>query len=246
MSDALSRPRTGTVVALTASTRMMDGLERVRLNEAYVTAIREAGLTPFIVAPMDPSDAAPILDAVAGVVFTGGEDVDPSAYGARRAEKTYDPHARRDAFELALARGARDRRIPTLAICRGLQLMNVALGGTLVQDIGSECPDAIPHDRSDSRTDRVHDISVEPSTHLAAAVDGERMTVNSSHHQALARVADGLRVNARSPDRIIEGAEWAGDEWWMLGVQWHPEELVHTAEPWDRRLFEAFAAEVLR
>lgn len=245
MANASSHPRrAGPVVALTASTRPIDGIERVRLNEAYVSAVRAAGLTPFIVAPLDPSDAGSILDAVSGVVFTGGEDVDPQAYGATRKERTFDPHRRRDTFELALARAAHERRTPTLAICRGIQLVNVALGGSLVQDITSECPTAAAHERSDRRAERVHDVAIEASSLLADVVQQRRISVNSSHHQSLARVAEGLRVNARAPDGIIEGAEWSGDDWWMLGVQWHPEELVQTSEPWDRLLFEAFASVV--
>jgi putative glutamine amidotransferase len=91
---------------------------------------------------------------------------------------------------------------------------------------------------------RVHDVSIEPRTLLADAIGETRISVNSSHHQALARVGDGLRVTARSPDGIIEGAEWVRDDWWMLAVQWHPEELVRDAANWDRGLFKAFADRV--
>src|SRR5436853_4914035 len=121
------------VVALTATTKNASGRARVRLNEAYVDAVRQAGLTPLIVPPLDAADAPAILASVQGLVLTGGEDVDPAEYGAERATQTADPHARRDACELALARAAHEKRIPTLAICRGIQVVNVAFGGTLVQ-----------------------------------------------------------------------------------------------------------------
>jgi len=232
------------LVALTAGTKEIGGMMRVRLNEAYVEAIRAAGLTPLVLPPLEPRELGSVVSAVSGVVFTGGEDVDPAEYGAARSDRTTSVHQRRDKCELALVELARDRRLPTLAICRGIQVVNVALGGTLVQDIPSECPSPIEHDLSNERTMRVHEVSIEPRSGLAEAIGATTISVNSSHHQALARVADGLRVTARSRDGIIEGAEWEGDDWWMLGVQWHPEELVRDAAGWDRGLFKAFATRV--
>jgi len=231
----------GPLVALTATTKEIDGMMRVRLNEAYVDAARAAGLTPLVLPPLHANELEGVVAAVAGVILTGGEDVDPAAYGAPRQPKTQRPHSRRDECELALVRLAHEKRIPTLAICRGIQVVNVALGGTLVQDIPTECPSAIDHDQSAERAMRVHDVAIEKDSMLATAVGATRISVNSSHHQSLARVADGLRVTATSSDGIIEGTEWDRDDWWMLGVQWHPEELVADARDWDRGLFNAFA-----
>ena len=232
------------LVALSATTKDIGGMMRVRLNEAYVDAVRAAGLIPLVLPPLEPHELEAVASAVSGVVLTGGEDVDPAEYGAERGPKTTAIHPRRDKCELALVRLAHRRRLPTLAICRGIQLVNVALGGTLVQDIPSECPSPIDHDQSNEREMRVHDVSIEPQSKLFAAVGDTRISVNSSHHQALARVADGLRVTAKAPDGIVEGAEWVHDDWWMLAVQWHPEELVRDAADWDRGLFRAFAARV--
>src|SRR4051812_6965979 len=204
------------IVALTATTEPIDGRARVRLNQAYVDAVRQGGLTPLIVPPVHTADVAAILDSVAGVVLTGGEDVDPAEYGAGRSAQTEDPHRDRDASELAFARLAHERRVPLLAICRGMQVVNVAFGGTLVQDIASECPSALEHERSPQRTERVHDVAVDAGSALAAALGESRLSVNSSHHQAVARVAEGLRVSARATDGIVEGAEWSADDWWML------------------------------
>ena len=234
------------IVALTATTKEIGGLMRVRLNEAYVDAAREAGLIPLVLPPLDPDEVPPVLDAVAGLVLTGGEDVDPAEYGAQRGGKTESIHTRRDKCEIAALHIARERRIPTLAICRGIQVANVALGGTLVQDIPSERPSDVEHDLSRERTSRVHDISVDKGSKLAEVLGDTSIAVNSSHHQALDRVAPGLRVSARSRDGVIEGVEWTADDWWMLGVQWHPEELTRDGKPWDRRLFAAFAAAVRR
>ena len=217
---------------------------RVRLNEAYVDAVREAGLTPLVVPPLPAEELPAIADAVAGIVLTGGEDVGPAHYGAAPAAPTTSVHGRRDECELALARLAHDRRIPTLAICRGIQLVNVAFGGTLVQDIATERPSNIEHDLSEQRTSRVHDVRVDPDSRLGTVIGSETISVNSSHHQAIAKVASKLRISARAPDGIIEGAEWVADDWWMLAVQWHPEELTRDGKSWDKNLFRAFAETV--
>lgn len=230
------------IVAVTATTEMIRGLPRVRVNEAYTSALVAGGMIPLVVAPL----AAGFGDLVArvdGLVLTGGEDVDPSRYGAVRHARGDEPHAARDASEISLLAAARVARLPTLAICRGLQIANVALGGTLVQDLPSEWPSSVAHARSDARAERVHDVRVDAGSRLAAALGATALTVNSSHHQAVDRVAAGLTVSATAPDGVVEGAEWTGgDGWWLVGVQWHPEELAGTPEPWDRALFAAFRA----
>ena len=235
---------TAPVIALTSTTKEIGGMMRVRLNEAYVNAVQGAGLTPLVLPPLDPAQLGAVLDAVSGVVFTGGEDVDPAEYGASTSPETHAPHRRRDRCELALVDLAHQRRIPTLAICRGIQVVNVAFGGTLVQDIPSECETTIDHDQSEERELRVHDVAIDRRSLLADAVQATAIAVNSSHHQAVRRLAAGLRVTARAPDGIIEGIEWESDDWWMLAVQWHPEELVNDTAAWDRGLFKAFADRV--
>lgn len=229
------------IVALSASSRLTEGLPRVRLNESYVNAARGAGLAPIVVPPLAPEELAPILATVQGIVLTGGEDVDPAEFGAPRHPRTQPAHTARDKCELAMVHVARERRMPVLAICRGMQVVNVALGGTLVQDIPAERPSAIRHDHEGEREARVHDVAIQPGSRLAAALGATAITVNSFHHQAVDRPAAGLRVTATAPDGIIEGMESPDDDWWMLAVQWHPEELVRDARDWDRGLFAAFA-----
>jgi putative glutamine amidotransferase len=180
------------------------------------------------------------MDSVSGLVLTGGEDVDPARYGEKRNEKVRYVNAARDTTEVALIEAAKARGKPVLAICRGIQILNVALGGTLVQDIPSQCDTSIAHDEDSPRDTRSHEISVEPGSLIAKAVGTEHLTVNSFHHQSVKRVADGMRVTARAPDGIIEGLESTGD-WWVMAVQWHPEEMTDSPEPWDRGLFKAFA-----
>ena len=232
-------------IAVTATTEIIRGVLRTRANASYTEAARAAGLRPYILPLLDPADAHAMLDGMDGLLLTGGEDVDPRHFGATPHPALGDVHHVRDAFELALVRAARERALPTLAICRGIQVANVALGGTLVQDLASEWPSALTHDSDGPRNARVHEISVAADSRLAAALGARALTVNSFHHQAVAKLADGLVAVAHAPDSVIEGAEWSGDDWWMVGAQWHPEELTSTAEPWDRALFDAFA-EVVR
>lgn len=229
------------LVAISATARPTEGMRRVRLNEVYVRAVEKAGMIPLLVPPFaNPADVSAILDAVSGVVLTGGEDVDPASYGSSRHMALGDTNALRDRTEIALTLGARERRMPTLAICRGIQIANVALGGTLIQDIPSERPGSLDHERDGEREARVHEVSVAPESRLRCALGAGTLAVNSFHHQALDLVASGLRVTATAADGIIEGVE-STDDWWMLGVQWHPEELTETPEPWDRGLFLALA-----
>ena len=239
----MSRP----LVAVTATTEIIRDLLRARLNAAYIGALEGAGLIPLASPPLaDPAAAHALLERVDGLVLTGGEDVDPRAYGAAAHSATGNPHSARDTWELALIEAARDRRLPVLAICRGMQLLNVALGGTLIQDIPAQRPSDIEHADSAARRRRVHPILCEPGTRLEAALGAASLSVNSSHHQAIDRMAPALRVSARAPDGIVEGVETRDQDWWVVGAQWHPEELVATPEPWDRALFSAFTAEVRR
>jgi putative glutamine amidotransferase len=233
------------LVGLTATTATAEGIVRVRTNAAYVRALQAAGLVPLVLPPLGVALAERTLDAVSGLVLSGGEDVAPWRYGEPPHRALETVNEARDAWELALTTAARRRGLPTLAICRGIQVLNVALGGTLVQDITSQCPSALPHAQKGARGARVHEVHVTAGSRLSEMLDAERLTVNSVHHQSIARVADGLRITARAPDGVIEGAEWSGNDWWAVGVQWHPEELIETPEPWDRGLFARFAHEAI-
>ena len=230
------------LIALSATTRETDGAQRVRLNAAYVRAVESVGLTPIVVPPLaNPRVATSILDAVSGLVLTGGEDVDPSLYGAAPHPELGPVNCSRDLTELALLAAARERKLPTLAICRGIQIVTVGLGGTLVQDLPSQHDGAGEHDLDDERDSRVHSVRVDPGSQLGSIVGAQSLGVNSIHHQAVDRLGSAMRVSARADDGVVEGIESDDPDWWMIGVQWHPEELTSTPEPWDRRLFAAFA-----
>jgi putative glutamine amidotransferase len=235
------------LVAVTATSEPIRGAMRVRLNESYTRALETVGLVPLLVPPLhDAAAAARALDAVGGLLLTGGEDVGPANYGASPHPRTGEPHARRDATELALARAAAERRMPTLAICRGVQLFNVALGGSRVPDRPRAIGGPGDHDPQEPRHQRTHAIDVDAPSRLATIFEAAYPQVNSIHHQALDRVAPPLRVSARASDGTIEAVESIDPSWWALGVQWHPEELVDDEHPWDRRLFAAFTEAVGR
>ncbi len=229
------------IIAISATT---DG-SKIRLSLNYARSIEGAGLIPLIVPPLnDPTRAGAILDSAGGLLLTGGEDLNPELYGATPHPKLGEIQPTRDATELALLKAARDRGLPVLAICRGIQLLNVAYGGTLYQDLPSEHPSSVNHDSEKSRDSRTHDVKITAGTRLAAATGVTAMAVNSYHHQAVRELGAGLRVTAVAPDGVIEGVEVEDPHWWVLSVQWHPEDLTTDVRTWDRGIFKAFAAEV--
>jgi putative glutamine amidotransferase len=238
--DTTTRP----IVAVTASTKIVNDSGKVSVNRAYTDAISAAGLIPLVVPPMTEEGATAILDSVQGLVLTGGEDVDPVRFGAERHPATGPANDLRDRIEIALAKEAAARRMPVLAICRGVQVLNIALGGTLVQDIPSELKTGIEHDAESARNSRVHEVDVDAGSRLAGIVGVKQITTNSFHHQSVDRPARGLCTVAKSSDGVVEAVECSDRAWWAVGVQWHPEELTGTTEDWDRKLFDAFAQAV--
>ena len=231
-----SRP----AIAVTATSEIIRHVPRTRANVAYTDALLQSGARPYILPVVAPEHARDLLDGMQALLLTGGEDVEPHHYAQPPHATLGEIHEPRDAFELALVRAARARRLPTLAICRGIQIANVALGGTLVQDLPSEWGGSLAHDGPWPRTTRVHEITVAGTSRLAHLMGATTIRVNSFHHQALGELASGFAAVAHAPDGVIEGAEWVHDDWWLVGVQWHPEELTGTAEVWNRALFDGF------
>jgi putative glutamine amidotransferase len=181
-----------------------------------------------------------------GLVLGGGCDVDPSHYGERiRTDANVEIDPERDALDFRLFESARRDGTPVLAICRGLQVVNVALGGSLVQDLPTERPSPLVHDTpGKDKIRREHQVEIASGTRLAALAGPGALPVNSRHHQAVARPAAGLVVAATSPDGLVEAAEGAPGDPWLVGVQWHPENLAAAGDPASRRLFEEFARAV--
>ena len=209
--------------------------DRAFVYTTYTEALRKAGAVPLLIPPQ-PENAAELVDALDGLLLAGGEDCDPAVYGesAHPSVEPMDP--RRQENDLSLARAARDRGIPTLGICLGLQVMNVAAGGTLIQDLDSEVNTEIEH-VSEPEDRARHDVILEENTKTAAILGRREMNVNSSHHQAIKNPGAGLRVTAHAPDGVIEGLEDPQHPFYV-GVQWHPEDM--SGEASAATLFGAF------
>lgn len=195
----------------------------------YVDALRYSGVDAL---PLHP-DRAWSLEGARGLLLSGGTDVNARLYGREPLSPEDAPDDARDAMELALAREALDRDLPLLAICRGIQLLNVALGGTLIQHL----PQTAAH-RQRGVLD-AHPIEPAAGTHLASLIGTAPVTVNSRHHQAVETAGEGLVISARSEDGVIEAMELPSRRF-AIAVQWHPEDRVPSREP-DTRLFAAFA-----
>jgi putative glutamine amidotransferase len=195
---------------------------RFDVNAKYVDAVRRAGGYPVLLPPgeREPAECFEFLD---GIVMTGGPDVDPKRYGGKAHPKVYGVDPERDTSEIALVKAIFEQQKPTLCICRGMQVLNVALGGTLIEDLASEVGEKIVH-RAD--TYQMHDVEIVPESHLARIVGARRIPTASWHHQAVRAPAPGLTVTARAQDGVIEAVEHA-DHPDLIAVQWHPE---HTAE----------------
>ncbi|TCC39838.1 gamma-glutamyl-gamma-aminobutyrate hydrolase family protein [Kribbella sindirgiensis] len=228
MGSNVSRPRIGITTYLEPAAWGIWRREAALVPRVYLDAVVAAGGVPLLLPPVgtDPS----ILGVLDGLIIAGGCDVDPGAYAAAPHPETVDTRPDRDHHEAILIRAALDRDLPLLAICRGLQMLNVTLGGTLHQHL----PDVVAHDdhRPEPAVFGSVEAKVEPGT-LTARILGEHVFGSCYHHQALDVVAPGLKVTARADDGTVEAAEVEGHDF-ALGVQWHPEE-----NPEDLRLFTA-------
>jgi len=210
-------------------------------DSLYFQALLAGGAQPEELELVSAGDAARVKGMYFdGILFAGGEDVDPSFYGeSKRYASVQESHVR-DKFEFTLLDIALHRRVPILGICRGVQMINVKFGGTLYQDLQAEAMVEGEHKQSAPRPEATHAVTVtDPESELARVVAG-RCRVNSLHHQAVKRLGRGLRVTAHSDDGLVEAVEPADDYPFLMAVQWHPEEMVDCPE--QRKLFEHFVA----
>jgi len=182
------------------------------------------------------------LAGAGGLMLTGGDDVAPARYGESQHPAVVEVEPERDEFEIALVQEARRRDLPIFAICRGVQVLNVALGGSLYQNIPDD-PGTEPHGRpGEPGGGRLHDVTIEPGSRLAAVMQTTTATASCHHHQAIDKVGDGLHVVARADDGIVEALELDRPEQWLLAVQWHPEDTA-ADDPAQQQLFDALVAQ---
>jgi len=230
---------------MTDTRRPTIGITRCSRLDDYVSSVEQAGAAVRI---LDVSESPrALVEQIDGLLLTGGGDIDPGLYGEERHPTIDDAEPGRDEFELDLARRAMDRELPMLAICRGVQVMNVAAGGTLVQDIPSSVASDLRHTIDMPKDAVAHEVSVARGSHLERALGpnaaAERCRVNSRHHQSVGRIGQSLVASATAADGVIEAIE-SPTAPFCLGVQWHPENFWRTGE--FRPLFEAFVSAARR
>ncbi len=237
MTNAAHKP----LVGVTLDSEQAGGYSKFpwyAVRQNYMSSLKAAGALP-VALPHEPDSVAAYLDRIDGLLVTGGAfDVDPSLFGADNRHDTVLTKDRRTDFELAVTRDALDRDMPVFGICGGQQLLNVALGGTLIQHIPDAVDEALAHEQPNPRDEPGHLVNLVPSTLLHRITGVDEVAVNSAHHQAVDQVANGTVVDATAPDGVIEGIE-APEFKFCIGVQWHPEFLISDA---DRKLIAAFVA----
>jgi putative glutamine amidotransferase len=199
------------------------------LGLTYLSALESAGALPVVMPPLEHEAIEPLLDRLSGLCLSGGPDLDPETYEERPHPELGPIEPDLDRFELELVRQADARGLPILAICRGMQALNVARGGSLHQHLPDRPGVTIDHRQREPGDRVVHDVTVAAGSRLARLVGGREAAVNSFHHQAVHRIGNGLRAVAWSPDGVVEGVEAPGREF-VVGVQWHAESLVARRE----------------
>ena len=212
--------------------------QELALGLTYPQAIRRAGAVPIVIPPLDVDSIEPLLDSLCGLCLSGGPDLHPSIYGAEPHPALGPTEAHLDSFEIALVRAAEARDLPVLAICRGLQVLNVSRGGTLVQDLPSQRPSEIQHRQTEVGWVATHDVRLQAGSLVASCLGETDVRVNSFHHQAIDELGSGLRVVGWAPDGTIEAVE-ATDRRFTVAVQWHAESMVRSPE--QERLLSRFA-----
>jgi putative glutamine amidotransferase len=240
--------RRPTIGVTTQTLQAIDGIPAglplsVVMNERYYEAVATAGGAPVLVPLLKEEDALrATYDACDGILIPGGVDMDPATYGETPHEKLGRIDPDRDRVELQITRWCIEDKKPLLGLCRGLQVINVAQGGTLFQDLDAQLDGAIRHDYFPTygfeREHLSHDVAVEPSSRLHSLVNLDQLPVNSMHHQGVRQLGRGLLACARSSDGLIEAVESTNGHW-MVGVQWHPEVFENT-DPHTRDLFRGF------
>ena len=213
-------------------------MEGVYVHQDYHKTVAANGGIPIILPFINPEIALEMLPLCNGIILSGGEDVDPQVFHQ-------DPHRdlgptifERDLVEIAIVKYAIENNIPLLAICRGVQILNVALGGTLIQDIPSQVKEPIQHSQKVDRSKDTHWVNISKDSNLFQVIGSERVRVNSLHHQAIDTVADDLRVVAQSADGIIEAVEYIHPTTFTVGVQWHPESMASNNQEMNNLFLE--------
>lgn len=228
----MNRKNKSPIIGITTYGRKKD--DNYYLPGAYLDAVRTAGGFPILLSPGE-KNVGRIQGLVDGLIFAGGGDIEPTIYGGNSHSTIVECDPDRDEFELALAKEVLQNSTPTLGICRGSQLLNVAIGGKLIENIPDEIGDSILHRLNDGKPSE-HQVQIEPGSRLAEIMGSNEVNVKSQHHQGMRTVPEVWRVSARAPDGVIEALEHKTHPW-MLAVLWHPE--MSPEDPHHQGIFEA-------
>jgi putative glutamine amidotransferase len=243
---ALPSPAMRPVIGITTRRRIIEtkigSLAAETAELSYTQAVIRAGGVPVGLIPVPEEDANSVLERVDGLVLSGGGDLDPAWYEGSQVESLYEIIQERDRFEIALAREAARTAFPTLAICRGMQVVNVALGGTLIEDLPHTSSTGSVHSAPQAAYRGHKPVVLEPACRVAEVMGTDRPLVNSIHHQAVRDPGRGLRVVGRSDDGVIEALEAENQAWPLTAVQWHPEYLAD-GDSASQSLFEQLVAD---
>jgi putative glutamine amidotransferase len=228
------------IIGLALSNRVKSKKAYSVINNDYIKAVQKAGGTPILIPFSDNIENIKVyIDKIQGIIFTGGEDISPLFYNEEPRKEVQCIIEERDKFELELFKEVYTKNIPILGICRGLQLINIALGGNLYQDINFQIPNSYGHaPRQTLRSNLYHSVKIEKSSRLFDIFKTEDLKVNSFHHQSVKKLGENLKISAVSNDNIVEGIESTNDKF-LLAVQWHPENLIEN-HPEFLKLFQTF------
>ncbi|HEY6904863.1 MAG TPA: gamma-glutamyl-gamma-aminobutyrate hydrolase family protein [Candidatus Acidoferrales bacterium] len=236
-------PRIG-VPYRTRKEEVASGTDKI---EKYLEAVQGAGGQPVPISlAASSADLGGLVSSLDAIVLTGSPaDVEPSRYGAPRQTKCAEADADRERVDFALLEASFASQKPVLAICYGIQSLNVYLSGTLIQDVPTEIGTRVAHSNdSEADPDTIHGIAIEAGSQISKMVGSRETKVNSSHHQAILMPGRGLRITARAHDGVVEAVEWMGDDNWVVGVQWHPERMMES-DPLGRALFGSLVREAV-
>jgi putative glutamine amidotransferase len=243
--DKIKRPRVGIPWRTSAEEDKAKTTGSMGKSKDYVDAVEKAGGEAIVIPLKDEEERDRLIPTLDAYVLPGSPaDVAPKEYGAVNLGKSEPADMAREKTDRVILSHAFAEKKPVLAICYGCQLLNVYLGGTLIQDLHAETGTATPHRKMDvvpqSPTDPIHGAAFEPDSRLADIAGSTQARINSSHHQAIEKPGKNLRITAHATDGVIEGVEWTGDSNWVVGVQWHPERM--TGDAFSERLFSDFVA----
>ncbi|MCL7748735.1 gamma-glutamyl-gamma-aminobutyrate hydrolase family protein [Halalkalibacter alkaliphilus] len=230
------------IIGITSTVVNHNQIRSINLHEKFIRAVIDGGGVPIVIPIGTVELAEEWVSVCDGIILSNGEDIDPHSYGAAPDPKIQKTYGRRDQLEIEIVRQALKHNRPILGICRGITMLNVALGGTVIQDIEKFNPTAMNHYQQAERSEPTHEVSISESSRLYKMINTKNIRVNSMHHQSIDQLSTDLTQVAMSADGVIEAVEGVRKHPLLLGIQWHPEEMA-TEDVRMQQIFTDFIAE---